>query len=301
MSGEHEEAQGGLEAMRPVSFAITDPIGMGFGDITAPELTLNQVEHGAHQISQFRVSVTKEGVPIKDALAICIDGRFGAFLGAKLAGGFKTLEIGARVVGYDLSGEELLARARDRGFNLGAHVDDTNEANGFVNGTGCGANDKEAVIAENYNQHKAELKPTVEALVNTNANFNEAGFEVLTLSSTTDDVHKLRHTVGEDNVETLVDDGEGVHGHTEWTVYFNFQHGTTIDRDAYFQATGKKIFVVDMWYIKDLADAMADSPQQATDMYQAMVAFQVGTYITLCDGTHRAIIATDEQPLEAAA
>lgn len=292
----------GVEQMIPVQLLVTDEIGIGFGGITAPELTQAQAEHEAQRITEFRVSVSREDVPIRDALATCFDGRFGQFLGAKLAGAFKTLEVGARAVGYDVSGKELLERAKSRGFKLGAHVDDTNAAADFTEGTGCGANDKEEVIADHFNENKDVLKPTVLTLVNVNSSFDDASFTDMSLAPTTNDIHKLRKTVGENNVETLVDDGEGVHGHTEWIAYFNYQKDTTIDKDAYFKATGKKLFVVDMWYIKELADAMAegiDAEQQAADMYQAMVAFQLGTYITLCDGKHRAVIAQDEQPLAA--
>ena len=292
----------GMEQMTPPQLLVTDEIGIGFGGITAPELTQAQAELEAQEVTKFRGSVTKEGIPIKSALAICIDGRVGQFLGPKMAGGFKTLEIGAQVVGYDVSGEELLERARTRGFSLGAHVDDTNEAKNFVDGTGCGANDKEKAIATNFNDNKTVLRPTVSTLVSVNSQFSETAFDSTSLRQTTDDIHKLRNTVGENNTETLIDDGEGVHGHTEWAVYFNYEDGTTIDRDAYFKATGKKLFVVDMWYIRALANAMAegvDAEKQAADMYQAMVAFQVGTYITLCNGKHRAIIAKEQEAVAA--
>lgn len=48
-----------------------------------------------------------------------------------------------------------------------------------------------------------------------------------------------------------------------------------------------------MWYIKKLANAMAtgvDAELQASQLYHAMVDFQVATYIGLCDGSHRAVV-----------
>lgn len=278
----------------PAKITITEPFGIGFGAIIAEELTETQAMHEAAEIEQYRVNVETS------ALAICIDVRFGKFLGPKIAGGFKTLQVAAKAVGYRLSGKRLYDRATERGFNLGAHVDTSNEAEGFINGTGCGANDKETDITINFNQNAKTLKDTIKTLINFNSVFNDSTYEGTVLSLTTEDKNELKDIVGEKSVESLIDDGEGVHGHTEWVVYFNYVDNTTIDRDAYFKATGKKLFVVDMWYLKKLADAMAegadeDVQKQSSDLYHAMVAYQVGTYITLCDGSHRGIIAEPEE------
>ena len=101
--------------------------------------------------------------------------------------------------------------------------------------------------------------------------------------------------VGDELTETLLDDGEGVHGHREMMVVFNYEENTTIDRDAYFKATGKQVFVVDVWYLRKLANYMAtgtEAETQASDLYHAMLAYQLATYVTLCDGSHRAAILT---------
>lgn len=278
----------------PAKLVVTERFGIGFGGITSSEYTQTQAEHEAAEIEQFRVKVLTE------TLAVCIDGRIGAFLGPKLAGGFKTLQVAAKAVGYRVSGKSLYSLAKKRGFNLGAHVDTSNEEEDFVNGTGCGANDKEEEIARNFNQHASDLEETVKTLINVNSAFNSKTYASIALSLVTEDKNELRSIVGEQFVETLVDDGEGVHGHTEWAVYFNYEDNTTIDRDAYYNATGKKLFVVDMWYIKKLADAMAEgveAQKQAAELYHAMVAYQVGTYITLCDGSHRGIIATPNKQI----
>lgn len=275
----------------PALVLVTEKIGVGSGNIKSAELTQAQAEHQAQGVEPHRVRVNRGD------LAVCIDGRPGQFLGPKLAGAFKTVQAAAKAVGYHLSGKALHSHLKELGFNLGAHVDITNQQEDFVNGTGCGANDKEEAVCGNFNANAADLKSTAKSLIELNGVFNEEDYENTALSLTTQDIHELRNIVGEDSVEVLEDDGEGVHGHTEWAVYFNYVEGTTIDRDGYFAETGKKLFVVDMWYIKQLADAMAegvDAEGQASALYHAMVAYQIGTYITLCDGSHRAIIATPE-------
>jgi hypothetical protein len=269
---------------------ITDEIGIGFGSITAPVLTSQQAQMDADEIKTYIVA-TNIGDP-----GICIDGRrsvFNGVIGPKLAGGFKSLMVGAKSIGYRLSGKALHDEAKKQGFNLTAHVDSANAASGFVGGTGCGANDKEKTITQLFNDNKNALEPTVKALVGGDG-YDQGFFGDLKLVHSTDDTNELKDIVGEENTEVLEATDEGVHGHQEWAVYFNYVEGTTIDRDAYFNATGKQVFVVDMWYIKKLADAMGETEVQASELYHAMVAYQVATYIGLCDGTHRAIIATQK-------
>lgn len=96
----------------PAKITITEPFGIGFGAIIAEELTETQAMHEAAEIEQYRVNVETS------ALAICIDVRFGKFLGPKIAGGFKTLQVAAKAVGYRLSGKRLYDRATERGFRL---------------------------------------------------------------------------------------------------------------------------------------------------------------------------------------
>jgi hypothetical protein len=94
------------------------------------------------------------------------------------------------------------------------------------------------------------------------------------------------------NVEVL----EG--GHEELVVVFNYKRGYTIDRDAFVKDTDKQVFVVDMWYIDELADTMAVGPE-AVEMRErlrhAMVAFQIATYLELCDGSHRPVILKPQE------
>ena len=78
-----------------------------------------------------------------------------------------------------------------------------------------------------------------------------------------------------------------------------------MDRDSLVQETGKQVFTIDMWYIDTLARAMAqgrpDAPVMFEKLRHAMAAFQVATYLTLCDGTHHPVIVTEPQAQDVAA
>ena len=70
------------------------------------------------------------------------------------------------------------------------------------------------------------------------------------------------------------------------------------------EETGNQVFVVDMWYIDKLARALAAGRPDAVEMYSKlkhhMVAYQVATYLALCDGTQRpAILTTSDVDLAA--
>lgn len=289
------------EIIMPAQITVTSEIGVGFGGITAPEFTQAEAEAEASEADQFRVNIDWRNP------AVCLDGRTLAEvaqalgLGAHLAGGAESLLVAAKAAGLQLQGAELLAKAKERGFTLGAHVDSTNRAEGFANGTGCGANDKITTISDLFTQHKGGLEPTVQSLMG--SDFNAGTYQDVTIAPVNDDKNFLKDTVGEDLTETLLDDHEGVHGHREQMVIFNYVENTTIDRDAYFKATGKQVFVVDVWYIKKLANAMAegvDAEAQASMLFHTMMAYQVATYIALCDGKHRAAVLTPEQVAVAA-
>jgi hypothetical protein len=75
---------------------------------------------------------------------------------------------------------------------------------------------------------------------------------------------------------------------------FNYVRGTTVDRDAYLARTGRQAFGVDMWYLEDIAAAMMSGPSKVTQeqLHHALTAYQVSTYLTLCDGSQRAALVT---------
>lgn len=101
---------------------------------------------------------------------------------------------------------------------------------------------------------------------------------------------------GDDRLVVLDTSAGGVHGHTERKVLFNFIENATFDQDSYFDKTlaeegvGREIFDVDVWHIRDIANKLSNSPdeKQAAKLFTAGVAFQIGTYLGLCDGSHRA-------------
>jgi hypothetical protein len=83
-------------------------------------------------------------------------------------------------------------------------------------------------------------------------------------------------------------DNSPTHGHTEIALVVNNIEDTTIDRDGFFKQTGNQLFKLDMWYLKLAAKAMASGPhaeQQYSSLLNAMVAYQVATYIKLCNGS----------------
>ena len=275
-----------------IKYQVTEKIGIGFGLISSPEMNDEQAEIEAAEITRFVTAIDRSNP------AVCIDGRHLADgetplpLGAHLAGGAETALVAAKSVGYPLQGSELIGRLRELGFVMGGHDADSNKQAGYEGGTGCGACDKCAPNCDLFESHKEDVGPTVELLMG--ADFDQKTYDSVKLAPVDD---RLSDVVDSDLIETLHDDHEGVHGHREFMVVFNYVKNTTIDRDAYYKATGKQVFVVDMWYIKDLAESMAEdagNPEIAKDLQHSMVEFQVATYLGLCDGSHRALVIQSE-------
>lgn len=269
----------------PVVISVGEPVKLGDGAITAPEFSAADAKAEAEQVADSLVWIDWRNP------AVCIDGRHLApgeiklALGAHLSGGAETLLVAARSTGYHLEGKELIARAKELGFTLGGHDADTNKAHGYENGTGCGACDKCQASCDSFTANKMFAKDTVAALLG--SDFDSQTYDSVNLVPVEG---RLSDVVGDELIETLHDDNEGVHGHKEQMVIFNYVEDTTIDRDAYFEKTGKQVFVVDMWYLKKLAVAMGSDEQQSSELYHAMVDFQVAVYLGLCDGSHRPVI-----------
>lgn len=272
--------------MGPITVSVTEKIGAGFGSIGVPEMSQDVAEAEARESAGFLTKIDWRNP------AVCIDGRHLAEgeealpLGAHMAGGAETLLVAAKSVGYHLEGKELIGRAKELGFTLGGHDADSNKAENYENGTGCGACDKCDSSCGLLNEHKQTAEPTVAALMG--ADFEAETYGRVALVPVEGGV---RGVVDDSLIETLHDDHEGVHGHREQMVIFNYVEDTTIDRDTYFEQTGKQVFVVDMWYLKRMANALAtgvEAEKQASELYHAMVDFQVATYLALCDGSHRA-------------
>lgn len=274
-----------------VDLSVAEQIGIGFGSISAPNMTTEQALAEANEIIEYKIDIDWTNP------AVCKDGRtleneeLALPIGPRLGGGALTPLVAAKALGLSMQDKELLDCLSTLGFKLGAHVDTGNRDRNFDLGTGCGACDKCEGNCLLFADNKAELAVTVESLIG--EDFDPESYQKLSLGVVSKDNNYVRNLVGNELTEVLLDDGKGVNGHREQMVVFNYDENTTIGRDAYFKATGKQIFVVDMWYIKKLADAMStavNNKVEAKDLYQAMISFQVATYIGLCDGSHRPVI-----------
>jgi hypothetical protein len=289
---------------------LTEPLAVGTGNIHT-DATQEQAEQLVEETTAYLKRVAE------DAAGCCIDGRFcvhrlngeKAILGPSVAGGpLITAYAAAELSGWfgDSNNTPLEEKLRSvksvleaGGIVLGAHIDTGAQAVNFVDPetgklkTGCGADDKApAIIDAVYDNPE-----TVHGLSSTllGARYQESSMTLV-------DRDSIRRTFQEwDPVlaleATKTPDGGNVEvldkGHEEALVVFNYVENTTVDRDALVAATGKQVFCIDMWYIDKLASAMASGPnaaEQESQLRHAMVAYQVGTYLTLCDGSQRALL-----------
>ena len=302
-----------------------EPIGVGNGKITASECPQDRLEYLKKKVPEHRVDVSS------DAPLCCIDGRCGLHTLAgrgteprpSLAGGPVTAYAAAELVGLlgDQEGTpaerfvrvvELLEAA---GIRVGNHIDqgaeETLDDNGELTGqkTGCGANDH---LVENVGHIYTEREAVLSfAALLMGGEYDEryADFaDGSSLQTHLSDWNPVAATNilakrDADSIEVLESDKNSpTGGHAELFVVFNYDEDTTIDRDAYFKDTGEQIFVVDMWMIDKIANALAVGPE-AEDMRNrlrhGMVAYQLGTYLTLCDGSQRPVIVKEKEPVEA--
>lgn len=309
-----------------VDVVVGEPLGVGNGHISAGNLGYNEAVEFAGKIKdKYLVKVSP------DAPGCCIDGRCALHTMAgpesrpeprpSVSGGplFTAFGAAEMVPGFygDKSAQTSLGRLDEvkglleaRGIKLGGHVTNAAAQNGFKNPktgasqTGCGLNDEFKQVMTKPATEKKFVDDTTALLMG--EQFNPAAMtfrgedEITTRIADYDSRKALDVLLGEEGgnaegVEVL----DGQHG--EILVVFNYVEGTTVDRDRLVQETGKQVFVVDMWYIKKLAAAMAagrpDAEEMSVKLEHAMVAFQVATYPALCDGTHRPVIL---KPQEAA-
>jgi hypothetical protein len=294
------------EAMIPKAEIVNgEQIGVGFGNIHADERSLERSAELNDAIMRNRVAVDPK------APCCCIDGRhcIKTLDGSKptprasIAGGITTPYAAAEMIGW--FAEEDSSSSLDRleslqdyfetaGITMGNHVDEDHEECNYDDGlTGCGASDKMLANIANAYDHPDGVQGFVKALLE--GSYNESLLpkprdDVLARNADWNPVKakELLATKDGASVEVLHTDETGVHGHRELTVLFNYVEDTTIDRDTFVAETGEQIFVVDMWYIDKLAKAMARGPElqdQYQALRQAMVTYQIGTYLSLCDGS----------------
>jgi len=296
-----------------------EPIGAGYGAINAGEHDQEHLDFLAEKARDHLVAVSP------DAPSCCIDGRTCVHTLANgetsprpsVAGGPVTAYAAAELTGLlgddDGTPAERFTRViellNNAGLPTGNHIDETAEACGFADGkTGCGAADR---FLENLG-HVSEDREAVLGVVSQllggaydadHTTFTDNG-SLMDRNADWNSVTAVNVLAVRDqtSIEVLQSDDTPTHGHNEVFVAFNYVENTTIDRDAYVAETGAQLFDVDMWYIDKMARALASGPD-ADAMYDrlrhAMVAYQVGTYLTLCNGTQRPLLLTEAASLAA--
>ncbi len=287
----------GVEIMKP-KITVTDTVNkmlgiqpgeLAKGNITAPELDQATAEAGAAEMLPFRVKIDWRNP------AVCFDGRNAVIkqgekpleLGAHMGGGAETPLVAAESLDFVLKGQALLDWLESKEFRLGRHEADSNIADNYANGCGCGACDKCLANTENLNANKEQAAPATAAFMGDD--YDKTVHDGLKLVPYTEDLAK---TSAAKYTEILHDDGKGDHGHNEWIIEAEYEDGYSFDRDAYTAATGKRVFPIQFWYLKRLAEAFESHPESnvtAAEAYHSMVDFQVATYLGLCDGNHRVV------------
>jgi hypothetical protein len=335
-----------------LDITFSEPIGSGYGDIHAPEISVDQASSLAENMRGYFETVP-EGTP-----GGCIDGRHSVELlnneqlvepRPGVAGGAGVTAMGmAELEGYfgesNMSPAERFSTLVERlelevpgkkVIKAGGHLDEDAVENSFIEGkTGCGAADK--LVANLTLLSKANITFTNSEGIQLTETDEDVRIRIRTVKQLTAAVVQESGYYDYDNFSSVVEgivlaateitqqkklDGwngvimkkdladrggdrlvvldtkaGGVHGHTEKAVLFNFKDRSTFNQDKFFDHTlesdgvGSEIFDVDVWYIRDIADVLANSPdeQQAGRLFASGVAFQIATYLGLCDGSHRA-------------
>lgn len=298
---------------------IFEPIGAGTGKINAGIISSKKIRDATNEIKSCLANISPT------TPSCCIDGRYNIGTLAELnsdpvnprpavAGGADlTAYAAAQMIGdwftsntkqtskQQLSFIDELLCAKD--VVPGAHTDEMAVENKFKNSkkapiTGCSTIDNFANILNNVHKNPEIISSYTNMLMGKKFNPRHMDFvdkkhnqgngkdwnpiDVLDLAS---------KTAGGKNVEIL----QG--SHSEVFIIFNFIKDVTLDRFAFSSKTDIQAFVIDMWYIDKLAYAMASISNNQTEMFSrlkhAMIAFQIATYLTLCDGTQRPIILTN--------
>ena len=301
--------------MKMPKVEIGEPLGHGHGQISNGNFTASQTQELAEIIAERYLVAVDPKAP-----GCCIDGRCAAHTMADTApeprpsvsGGplFSAFGAAEMVDGFygSKSSPDLFERMKEvkaileaGGIVLGGHVTDAAVANGFVNPmtgspqTGCGLNDEFEVVMNMPADEKDFVDAVTEALLRDAYNSDFAVYR-----SKADIENRIKDYDPKKALDTLIGEKgetpnfEGVEvlagNHGERFPIFNYIKDTTVDRDRLVKETGEQVFVIDMWYIDKIADAMAFGRPDAVEMREklrhAMVAFQVATYSTLCDGSH---------------
>ncbi len=299
----------------PTEFTVTAPAPIGYGEgAIHTDVTQEECERLVTEVEKYLKRVAE------DAPGCCFDGRLctrhldgsAPDLRPSVAGGpLVSAYIAAELSGWfepdapeDIESRIGIVKQKleDEGIVLGAHVDEAAVAASFRKPdgsvrTGCGANDKAAVIV------KTILDPgsAVDTLsggamgkdYDASAINRNSSEELLKRFGAWNPEAALRESSSDNGrtVEVLQSDDTPTAGHRESLAFFNQIDNTTFDRDGFVTDTGEQAFGIDMWYVRKLCKALAGGPnatEQYSKLYSAMTAFQTGTYLVLCDGTQRA-------------
>ncbi len=291
---------------------------------TRTQLTLGEAATGnidpvqrsldKEKLEQFEQDVLSDKFDIAVAEGVvlpcgCIDGRcphkdeaFNAVPNA--AGGTLTLLVGElltdgkNVASTAENSEEALAslveylKTTQYADQVGGH---TGPQHGNPEASGCGANDKLRGIMSQVAEKSDVIAATLDKLgvpVSDDA-FADMVARARDLSENEDyfkpgkDVAEtLQAEAPEGNCPALLGD------HNELLIRINTVEGTTIDRRAIEAEYGEdfQVFNVDLWAVKNAAEAMSTTPEEAEDKFAAMVVYQLATALELCGPSMRAVV-----------
>lgn len=297
--------------MKDIEVIIGKPIGVGHGAIHAETQTTEEWQMIEQAVTEC-MTVVDPTLP-----SCCIDGRccietvsgeptqarFSVAGGAAITG-YAAAEL-AGIFGGDAPQHPndryaiIDARLNAAGINTGNHVDKANFETQFSAGkTGCGACDRlPENIANVYDEAEGVEGLAAQLVVGYKSGQIDVSRRQAVVAGLRgwDPVRAEKQIENRDAgaIEILESDDTPTHGHTELAVVFNYVEGYTIDRDAFFAKTGKELFVIDMPYIDKIARALAGGPDaeaQYEKLRHAAVEYQLGTYLTLCDGSQAPII-----------
>ncbi len=307
------------ETVQDISVNLSGPIGVGEGSIHT-DITAEQAEKLAALLPKYLVEVAD------DAPGCCIDGRgCEACLDGEATEARYSVAGGPLVLAYamaELTGwfgqhapdstEQKLGMLKDilgaTGITVGAHVDQIAVASNYIKEktglptTGCGADDKAPDAALTSLGIASSAVGGDETAVALHEAFLGEDFQTVQLSeyASADSVSAgfknwdprvaLRVVKDEDPhaVEVLEADESPTYGHAEALVVAVKIPGKTVDQKALLRDTGQQVFVVDVPYIKRIAEALATGPhtiEQVATLFHAGVSYHLGVYAVLCDGS----------------
>jgi hypothetical protein len=302
-----------------VKVTVGEPIGVGEGAIHT-DLAAEEARQLAELLPTYLVAVTEDApgscIDGRDCVE-CLDGQSTEARYSVAGGPLITAYAMAVMTGWfgEKPPAELAARLtmlqdvlNVAGIRPGAHVDQAALAAQFINHetgtakTGCGADDKAARATElsaAISRASADGDETGNALFRA---FMDEAYDARKLGELENQAKvaavflgwdpraSLDVTAGSDThaVEVLAADNTPMHGHAEALAVIVKVEGYTVDQKALLRDTGKQVFVIDVPYIRRIAKALATGPQ-ATEQYEALyhaaIAYQLGTYAALCDGS----------------